>query len=35
MRTDQVIDYGYRAEELLANVPAVEHGQLKVKRMIG
>jgi aspartyl-tRNA(Asn)/glutamyl-tRNA(Gln) amidotransferase subunit C len=34
-RADEVRDYGYTAEELLKNVPAVEQNQLKVKRMIG
>lgn len=35
MRADEVIDYGYKPEKLLENVPAVEKNQLKVKRMIG
>lgn len=35
MRDDKIIDYGYKPEELLKNVPVVENGQLKVKRMIG
>lgn len=35
MRGDEVIDYGYAPADLLKNVPAVENGQLKVKRMIG
>lgn len=35
MRKDEVIDYGYAPADLLKNVPAVESGQLKVKRMIG
>jgi aspartyl-tRNA(Asn)/glutamyl-tRNA(Gln) amidotransferase subunit C len=36
MRPDVVHDYGYKVENLLnKNVPAVENGQIKVKRMIG
>lgn len=35
MRDDEVIDYGYEPRDLLANVPAVEHDHIKVKRMIG
>jgi len=34
-RKDEVIDYGYQAQDLLKNVPLVENDQLKVKRMIG
>lgn len=34
MRKDEVIDYGYKPEDLLENVPATEKNQLKVKRMI-
>jgi aspartyl-tRNA(Asn)/glutamyl-tRNA(Gln) amidotransferase subunit C len=34
-RPDVVKDYGYRAAELLKNVPVVADGQIKVKRMIG
>lgn len=34
-RQDAVQDYGYAPEELLKNVPAVEDGQIKVRRMIG
>lgn len=33
-RPDEVIDYGYTASELLKNVPSVQDGQIKVKRMI-
>lgn len=33
-RPDKIIDYGYPAKDLLKNVPHVEGGQLKVKRMI-
>jgi aspartyl-tRNA(Asn)/glutamyl-tRNA(Gln) amidotransferase subunit C len=35
MRDDVVMDYGYDPTELLKNVPQVQDGQLKVKRMIG
>lgn len=35
MREDEVRDYGYAPLDLLKNVPAVQDGQLKVKRMIG
>jgi aspartyl-tRNA(Asn)/glutamyl-tRNA(Gln) amidotransferase subunit C len=34
-RPDTVQDYGYRPKDLLKQVPAVEDGQIKVKRMIG
>lgn len=35
MRKDEVIDYGYAPRDLLKNVPQVQDGQIKVKRMIG
>jgi aspartyl-tRNA(Asn)/glutamyl-tRNA(Gln) amidotransferase subunit C len=35
MRDDEIVDYGYKPEDLLKNVPAVENDQIKVKRMIG
>jgi aspartyl-tRNA(Asn)/glutamyl-tRNA(Gln) amidotransferase subunit C len=35
MRDDEVVDYGYQPADLLENVPQVQDGQLKVKRMIG
>lgn len=35
MRGDTPIDYGYKSEDLLKNVPIVDKNQLKVKRMIG
>ena len=35
MRPDEVKDYGYQAKDLLQNVPSVQAGQIKVKRMIG
>lgn len=35
MREDVVKDYGYQPADLLKNVPQVQDGQLKVKRMIG
>lgn len=35
MRADEVRDYGYQAKDLLPNVPQVENGQIKVRRMIG
>ncbi len=34
-RQDEIIDYELNREELLSNAPAVEKGQIKVKRMIG
>jgi len=34
-RPDEIIDYGYQARDLLKNVPHVEAGHLKVKRMVG
>jgi len=33
-REDMVIDYGYSPEELLKNVPEVQDGQIKVKRVL-
>ena len=33
-REDEVIDYGYKPEDLLKNVPASDANQIKVKRMI-
>jgi aspartyl/glutamyl-tRNA(Asn/Gln) amidotransferase C subunit len=37
MRADEVVDYGYKPEDLLLNVPdgRVEGDQIKVKRMLG
>jgi aspartyl-tRNA(Asn)/glutamyl-tRNA(Gln) amidotransferase subunit C len=35
MREDKVKDYGYEPADLLKNVPSVQDGQIKVKRMIG
>lgn len=35
MRKDEIKDYGYKPQDLLRNVPAVEAGQIKVRRMIG
>ncbi len=35
MRPDTTRDYGYEIKQLLENVPAVENGQIKVRRMIG
>lgn len=35
MRDDVVQDYGYAPADLLTNVPHVENGHIKVKRMIG
>jgi Asp-tRNA(Asn)/Glu-tRNA(Gln) amidotransferase C subunit len=34
MRDDTPRDYGYQAQELLKNVPSVQDGQIKVKRII-
>ena len=33
-RKDIVKDYGYKPEELLKNVPAVENNQIKVRRVL-
>ncbi len=33
-REDKIKNYGYLAADLLKNVPTVQDGQLKVKRMI-
>lgn len=35
MRDDEVRDYGYEPRDLLRNVPQVQDGQIKVRRMIG
>lgn len=34
-RPDVVKDYGQTPDELLKNAPAVENGQIKVKRILG
>lgn len=34
-RSDEIVSYGYEPAKLLDNAPAVDQGQLKVKRMIG
>jgi aspartyl-tRNA(Asn)/glutamyl-tRNA(Gln) amidotransferase subunit C len=34
MRKDNVHDYGYKAEDLLKNAPAILDGQFKVKRVL-
>ncbi len=34
MRPDEVVDYGASPEELLKNVPDVENGLIKMKRMV-
>ena len=34
MRDDEVRTYGYEPKDLLHNVPAVENGHIKVKRMV-
>ncbi len=34
-REDEVKSYGYNPADLLKNVPQMQSGQLKVKRMIG
>jgi aspartyl-tRNA(Asn)/glutamyl-tRNA(Gln) amidotransferase subunit C len=33
-RADETREYGYAPEDLRANVPAMQDGQIKVKRMI-
>lgn len=34
-RPDEVMDYGYRPERLLDNVPRVQGNHIKVNRMVG
>lgn len=34
-RKDEIRDYGYKAKDLLKNVPKTEDDLIKVKRMIG
>ncbi len=34
-RADALLDYGTSRDALLKNAPAIEDGQIKVKRMIG
>ncbi len=34
-REDVIVDYGYSPEDLRANLPDIEEGQIKVKRMLG
>jgi aspartyl-tRNA(Asn)/glutamyl-tRNA(Gln) amidotransferase subunit C len=33
-RDDEIKDYGYKAEDLLKNAPAVQDNQFKVKRVL-
>lgn len=35
MREDTIKDYGINRDDLLKNVPEIEDGQVKVRRMIG
>jgi aspartyl-tRNA(Asn)/glutamyl-tRNA(Gln) amidotransferase subunit C len=35
MRDDKVRDYGYKAKDLLKNVPQVQDDMVKVNRMVG
>lgn len=35
MREDSIKDYGLNRDDLLKNVPEVEDGQIKVRRMVG
>ncbi|MCA9325030.1 Asp-tRNA(Asn)/Glu-tRNA(Gln) amidotransferase subunit GatC [Candidatus Saccharibacteria bacterium] len=35
MRQDEVIDYGYKPEELLQNLPDQQDGQIKVRKVLG
>jgi aspartyl-tRNA(Asn)/glutamyl-tRNA(Gln) amidotransferase subunit C len=35
MRSDEIVDYGYKPEDLLKNVPQTQDDLIKVKRMIG
>lgn len=34
-REDEIKDYGYKASDLLKNVPDVKDNQIKAKRMVG
>lgn len=34
-RPDQIIDYGYAPQDMLKNVPQVQDGQIKVRKMVG
>lgn len=34
-RDDEIRDYGYKAADLLKNVPAVQDNQIKAKRILG
>lgn len=34
MREDKVVDYGVEPTELLKNVPSIQSGQIKVKRIL-
>ncbi len=34
MREDGIRDYGYEPKQLLANVPSLEDGHIRVKRMV-
>ena len=34
-RQDEIRDYGYKAADLLKNVPEVKDGQIKAKRILG
>jgi aspartyl-tRNA(Asn)/glutamyl-tRNA(Gln) amidotransferase subunit C len=34
MRADELVDYGYKTEDLLKNAPAVKDSQFKVKRVL-
>ena len=34
-REDEIVEYGYKTEDLLKNVPDVDNDLIKVKRMIG
>lgn len=33
-RPDEILDYGATPEQLLANVPAIDNGQIKVKKIL-
>jgi aspartyl-tRNA(Asn)/glutamyl-tRNA(Gln) amidotransferase subunit C len=33
-RPDEVVDYGYKTDELLKNAPALQDNQFKVKRVL-
>jgi aspartyl-tRNA(Asn)/glutamyl-tRNA(Gln) amidotransferase subunit C len=35
VRSDELVDYGVSASELMKNAPSIENNQFKVRRMVG